>query len=75
MCKISTSWLLIKLVFVIRPTKRTSLAQGLFRWVLAQGRSPHASGSPQNTSGPVGIPLKKGAPHAPGNKSSPSDEG
>ena len=48
-------------VFVFRPTNRTSMAQGLFfRWVRAQGRSPHTPGISKNASGPVGIPLKKG---------------
>ena len=52
MWKVCTGLRLIKLVFVIRPTKRTSVAQGLFRGVQAQGHAPHASG---------GIPLKRGA--------------
>ena len=32
-----------------------------FRWVRAQGRSPHAPGIPKNAYGPVGIPLIRGA--------------
>ena len=47
------------------PHQHTSMAQGLFlRWVQSQGRSPDASGSSKNASGPVGI-SPFGAPQAP----------
>ena len=49
------------LVFVFHPTKRTSMAQGFYRWVRRQGRSPDTLGIPKNASGPVGIPLKRAA--------------
>ena len=45
-------------VFVDRPTNRTSVAQGLFRWVRAQDHSPDALGGPENSSDTVNIPLK-----------------
>ena len=48
-------------VFVLGPTNWTSMAPGFLRWVRAQGRSPNAPGIPKNPSGPVGIPLKRGA--------------
>ena len=32
-----------------------------FKVVQAQGQSPDASGIPKNASGPIGIPLKRGA--------------
>ena len=40
----------IATVFVPRPTERESVAQGLFWWVRAQGRSPHAPGISQKLS-------------------------
>ena len=48
-------------VFVARSTKRTSVAQGLLRWVRRQDRCPDSAGIPQNASGPISIPLKRGA--------------
>ena len=48
-----------KLVFVVRPTDRMSVAQGLFRWVLAQDRSPDTPGGFKSALRPVGIPLKR----------------
>ena len=54
MCKVNTSRLLIKLIFDERPTRQMSVAQGLFRWVRAQGRGPDTP----NGSGLVDIPLK-----------------
>ena len=51
------------------PTKWTNVAQGLFfKWIRAQARGPDTFGGSKNTSGPVGIPLKKGVPQAPGDK-------
>ena len=47
-------------VFVACSTERASVTQGLFWWVQAQGRSPHAPGMAKNTFGPVGIPLISG---------------
>ena len=41
-------------VFVARPTERASVAQGIFWWVRAQGRSPHAPSMAKNTFGLVG---------------------
>ena len=61
-----------KSVFVVRLTNRMSVAQGVFRWVRTQGRNPDTPGAPQNTSGSVGIPLKKDPS---GDKPSPSKEG
>ena len=46
-----------------------------FRLVQAQGHNPDTPGKHKNALGPVDIPLKKGAPRAPGNKPSPFDEG
>ena len=64
-----------KMVFVLRPTYRTSMPQGLFLgWVRAQGLSPHVPSISKNASNPVGISLK-GAPQAPGDKPNPSEEG
>ena len=49
------------MVFVDRPTKRASVAQGLFlRWVHVQGCNWDTPGFPKNASSPVGIPLKRG---------------
>ena len=48
-------------VFVPHPTERESVAQGLFWWLLTQGRSPHTPGISKNAYGPVGIPLFRGA--------------
>ena len=56
------------MVFVIRPTDRTGVAQGFFRRVQAHGRSPDTSCEHKNASGPVGISLKKAAPLALGDK-------
>ena len=47
-------------LFVVRPTDCTSVAQGLFKWVRAQGRSPDTPGGSKNASGTVGIPLQRG---------------
>ena len=47
-------------VFVARPTEWASVAQGLFCWVRALDRSPHATGMTKNTFVPVGIPLIRG---------------
>ena len=64
-------------VFVVRPTDRTSVAQGLVlggssRRAVAQTRLA----STKIASGSVCIPLKKKrAPQAPGNKPSPFKEG
>ena len=42
------------------PTKRASVAQGLFlRWIQMQDRSSEAPSIPKNVSGPVGILLKR----------------
>ncbi len=35
--------------------------KAFLRWVREQGRSPDSPGDSKNASGPVGIPLKKGA--------------
>ena len=57
--KISLNIISLSRVFVVRPIKRASVAQGLFlRWVQAQDRSRDAPGIPKNAPGPIGIPLK-----------------
>ena len=56
------------------PTAYECGTRPFLRWVLSQGRSPHASGSSKNASDPVGITLF-GAPQAPGDKPNPSEEG
>ena len=61
-------------VFVLHPTNRTSMAQGLFKVGPTRGQSPHAPGISKYALSPVGIPLK-GAPQAPGDKPNPSEEG
>ena len=43
-------------MFDERPTIQTNEAQGLFRWVRAQGHSSDMSDGSKNASGPVGIP-------------------
>ena len=50
-------------VFVERPTDQTNVTvkQRFPRWMQAQGRSLDTAGGFKNTSGPVGIPLKRGA--------------
>ena len=48
-------------IFDERPTRWTSVAQGLFRWFRAQDRGPDTPGGSKNASGPIGIPLKRGA--------------
>ena len=65
-CELSRSstkecWKADQAIFVDHPTKRASVAQGLFMVGPTQSRSPHAPGGPKNASGPVGIPLKRGA--------------
>ena len=46
------------LIFVDRPSKRMSVAQGLFRQVRAQGRNADAPSSSKNASGSVGIRVR-----------------
>ena len=46
--------------------------KAIFGWVLEQGRGPDTPGSFKNSSGPVSIPLKRGAS---GDKPNPSKEG
>ena len=48
-------------LFVDRPTNRTSVAQGLLRWVWTQCRRLDTPGGSKNVSDPVGISLKRGA--------------
>ena len=59
----------MKSVFVVRPTDRTSVAQGLFRWVWRRAVAQHARQLQKclgpRASVPVGIPLKKGAKPSP----------
>ena len=50
-----------KWVFVVRPTSRTSVAQGFFWWVRAQSRRPDTPTGFQNASNPVGICLRSQA--------------
>ena len=57
--KLSDSTACRKSVFVVRPTNRTSVAQGFFRWVQVLGRSPDTPGGSKNALGPVGILLKR----------------
>ena len=64
-----------QVIFDKRHTRRTSVAQSLFSWVLAHDRGPDASGSSKNPSGPVGIFPQKGVPQVPGDKPNPSKEG
>ena len=45
------------LIFVIRPTCLRVWQKAVFRWVRSHGQSPHTSGSSENSSGSVGIPL------------------
>ena len=61
-------------IFVIRPTSVRVWYKAVFRWVQSQGRSPDASGTSKNASGPVGISLF-GAPQAPSDKPHLSEEG
>ena len=51
-------------VFVFQLTNRMNMAQAFLRLVRALGHSPHVPGILKNTSGPVGIPLKRGASDA-----------
>ena len=52
-------------VFNDRPAQRACVAQGLFWWVLALGRSPHAPSISKNANGTSTFPLLD-APQAPG---------
>ena len=50
------------LIFDERSTRRTRVAQGhFFRWVQAQDCGRGTPSGSKNASGPVGIPLKRGA--------------
>ena len=57
------------MVFVLRPTNRTSMAQGFFKcWAVAHTRPAF----PKMPRTPSAFPLK-GAPQAPGDKPNPSE--
>ena len=61
-------------VFGLRPTDRTSMAQGLFKVGPGVGPLPTRAWYFQHASSSVGIFLK-GAPQSPGDKPNPSEEG
>ena len=44
-------------VFDVSPTQRACMAQGIFWWVCAQGRSTHAPGIPKMPTAPSAFPL------------------
>ena len=46
-------------IFDERPTRRKSVAQGLFRLVRTQGHGPDASGGSKNASGPSEFPWRE----------------
>ena len=61
-------------VFILRLTSVRMWHKAFLRLALSQDRSPRASGSSKNATGPVGIPLFR-APQALGDELNPSEEG
>ena len=65
---------LIKLIFDERPTNRTSMAQGLLRWVRRLAEAHSHPATPKMPRAPLAFPWI-GASQAVGNKPNPSKEG